>query len=285
MTQDDVLAAERLSDAAFFELDQRERRIAEPEAQHRSEAHRNVWTERTRHLLRTDPGGCWVAEDGTGIVGIATSFRREVLWCLATYAVLPGRQGQGIGKPLLAAALQHGGACTRRMIAASSDSRAARIYRQAGFELHPQMALTGRVDRSAIPVIEKVRAGSLADVDLMDSVDRAARGAGHGPDHEVLVGLWRLLVSDTTTGSGYVYLSERGSPALLAASNRRTATRLLWAAVAEGAEEIDLRHVTGANQWALDVGLAVGLRLSQDGYLCVRGMKPPTPYVHSGALL
>ena len=102
--------------------------------------------------MSTDPGGCWVAEDETGMVGMATSFRRETLWCLATYAVLPGRQGQGIGKPLLAAALDHGRACTRGMLSASSDAKAVRIYRQAGFDLHPQMCLTGTVDRSTIPV-------------------------------------------------------------------------------------------------------------------------------------
>ena len=66
----------------------------------------------------------------------------------------------------------------------------------------------------------------------MDSLDRAARGAGHGPDHELMLRTWRLLVSDTSTGSGYVYLNERGQVGLLAASNRRTATRLLWAALA-----------------------------------------------------
>ncbi len=108
MTVDDVPAAERVSDEGFFELDTRLRRAADPAPQRRSEAHRAVWIERTRHLVRTDPGGCWVAEDETGMVGMATSFRRETLWCLATYAVLPGRQGQGIGKPLLAAALDHG---------------------------------------------------------------------------------------------------------------------------------------------------------------------------------
>ena len=195
-------AAERVSDEGFFELDTRLRRAADPAPQRRSEAHRAVWMERTRHLVRTDPGGCWVAEDETGMVGMATSFRRETLWCLATYAVLPGRQGQGIGKPLLAAALDHGRACTRGMLSASSDAKAVRIYRQAGFDLHPQMYLTGTVDRSVIPVVEKVREGSAGDVDLMDSLDRAARGAGHGPDHELMLRTWRLLVSDTNTGSG-----------------------------------------------------------------------------------
>lgn len=285
MTLDDVPAAERVSDESFFALDTASRRPDEPAPERRSPPHREAWIERTRHLVRTDSGGCWVAEDETGVVGIATSHRREVLWCLASFAVLPGRQGRGIGKPLMAAAMAHGSGCTRSMLSSSADTRAVRVYRQAGFDLHPQMYLTGVVDRSAIPVVEKVRAGGAADLDLMDSLDRAARGAGHGVDHELMVGSWPLLVSDTSTGSGYAYLNERGQLALLAASNRRTAARLLWAALAEGAERVTVHHLTGANQWALDVGFAARLELHQEGYLGLRGMKPPTPYVHNGALL
>ena len=44
-------------------------------------------------------------------------------------------------------------------------------------------------------------------------------------------------------------------------------------------------HVTAANQWVLDVGFAARLELHQEGYLGLRGMKPPAPYVHNGALL
>jgi GNAT superfamily N-acetyltransferase len=285
MRPEDVPEAERVSDEGFFELDTRLRRASDPAPTRRSETHRAAWIERTRHFVRTDPRGCWVAEDDTGMVGMATSIRRETLWCLATYAVLPGRQGQGIGKPLLAAALDYGRGATRGMLSASSDLRAVRIYRQAGFDLHPQMYLSGVVDRSAIPVVEKVREGSAGDVDLMDSLDRAARGAGHGPDHELMLRTWRLLVSDTSTGSGYVYLNERGQVGLLAASNRRTAVRLLWAALAEGPERAQVPHVTAANQWVLDVGFAARLALHQEGYLGLRGMKPPAPYVHNGALL
>jgi GNAT superfamily N-acetyltransferase len=285
MTPDDVPDAERVSDEGFFDLDTRRQRISEPAPERRSGRHRAVWVERTLHLLRTDPGGCWVAEDATGMVAMATSYRRETLWCLATYAVLPGRQGQGIGKPLLAAAMNHGRACTRRMLSSSSDPKAVRVYRQAGFDLHPQMYLTGTLDRSTLPVIEKVREGTTADIELMDSLDRAARGAGHGPDHPLMLRTWRLLVSDTTTGSGYAYLSESGQLALLAASNRRTATRLLWGALADGPEQVTISHVTAANQWALDVGFAARLELHQEGYLALSGMKPPTPYVHNGALL
>ena len=285
MTAADVPAAERVSDEGFYELDVRSRRDSWPEPERRTDPHREVWMARTRHFVGTDPRGCWVAEDATGIVGIATSFRRESLWCLATYAVLPRRQGQGIGKPLLAAALDHGRGCVRGMLSASADSRAVRIYHQAGFELHPQLFLTGTVDRTAIPAVDKVRDGTASDIELMDSLDRRLRGAGHGPDHELMLSTWRLLVSDTSTGSGYAYLDERGRLALLAASNRRTAARLLWTGLADGPEETSIRHVTGANQWVLDVGLAARLRLDQEGYLGLRGMKPPAPYVHHGALL
>jgi len=127
MTSEDVPAAEQVSDEGFYELDTRLQRASDPAPQRRSERHREVWIERTRHLVGTDPGGCWVAEDETGLVGMVTSFRRETLWCLATYAVLPDRQGQGIGKPLLAAALDHGRACTRGMLSASSDAKAVRM--------------------------------------------------------------------------------------------------------------------------------------------------------------
>ena len=285
MTAADVPAAERVTDEGFFEVHARLQRASDPAATRRSEDRREAWIERTRHLARTDPGGCWVAEDDSGMVGLATSWRREALWGLASYAVLPGRQGRGIGKPLLAAALDHGRACTRAMVSTFAGAAALRIYHQVGFGLHPQMSLTGTVERSAIPVVEKVREGSGGDVDLMDSLDRAARGAAHGPDHELMLRTWRLLVSDSSTGSGYVYLDERGQVALLAASNRRTAVRLLWAALAEGPEQAHVPHVTGANQWVLDVGFAARLELQQSGYLGLRGMKPPSPYVHHGALL
>jgi GNAT superfamily N-acetyltransferase len=285
MRPEDVPEAERVSGESFYELDVRSRRTGAPPPERRSSPHRAIWLERTEHLVRHDPGGCWVAEDDTGMVGLAVSFRRETLWCLATYAVSPGHQGRGIGTALLAAAGQHGRGCTRAMLSASSDARAVRIYHRAGFALHPQMYLTGTVDRAALPVVEKVREGSTADIDLMDSIDRATRGAAHGVDHELMMRSGRLLVSDTTTGSGYVYLNERGQPALLAAANRRTATRLLWAALADAPELVTVGHVTAANQWVLDVGFAARLALHQEGYLGLRGMKPPAPYVHSGALL
>ncbi|WP_338089746.1 GNAT family N-acetyltransferase [Nocardioides lijunqiniae] len=285
MRPEDVADAERLSAESFLDLDRRMQRRDAPDPELRPPARREAWLLRTRHLLETDPGGCWVADDDSGLIGMATSFVRDKTWCLATYAVRPGLQSRGIGRQLLEAALHHGRGCLRGMLSAGSDPRSARRYRLAGFTLHPQMHLTGTVDRSAIPVVERVREGSASDTDLMDSIDRQVRDAAHGPDHPLMQRLWRPLVSDSTTGSGYAYVDGSGAVQLLAATTRATATRLLWAAVADGPAEQTIAHVTAANEWAIDVGMAARLELHSEGYLGLRGMSPPSPYVHSGALL
>lgn len=287
MTPDDVPDAERVSGAAFLELDAATRTRHDPEPEGRSAAAVDAWQVRTRHYLATDPGGCWVAEEDGRMVGFATSYRRDLTWILATYAVLPGRQGQGTGTQLLAAALSHSRGCLRGMLAASDDPRAYRRYRLAGFTLHPQLFLRGVVDRAALPVVEHVREGTAADEELMDSIDRRVRDAAHGSDHAVLRSLYRLLVTDRTTGSGYAYVDDRGQVALLAATNRRTATRLLWEAMAStpAGEEVTLSHVTAQNEWAVDVGLAARLSVGTAGHLALRGMKPPVPYIHHGTFL
>ncbi len=287
MTAGDVSVAERLSDEGFHELDLRMHRPSWPPPERRGSSGSGRWIDRTTHLLRTDPGGCWVAENDTGLVGFATSFVRDTTWMLATYVVRPGLQGGGIGKSLLDAALQHGRGCLHGMLSASSDPRAVRRYYAAGFELHPQMFLTGVVDRSAIPTIDRVREGSSADIDLMNSVDRQTRGAAHGPDHEFLLDRQRLIVSESSIGSGYAYFGERSTVLLLAATNRRTAARLMWAGLADAPADrpVHIPHITAANQWAIQIGMAARLEVHQEGYLGLRGMKPPSPYLHDGALL
>jgi GNAT superfamily N-acetyltransferase len=282
MTDDDVPAAERVTAVGFHELDTRMFRRSWPDPELRPPERGANWVARTRHLVRTDPGGCWVAEDESGMLGIVVSFEREKLWLLASYAVVPGAQGLGLGKALLAAALEHGRGSLRGMLNASNDPRAVRRYHAAGFRMYPQMFLRGTPDRTRIPVVEKVREGTSGDVDLMDSVDRRTRGAAHGPDHEILMQQHRLVVSDSSTGQGYAYLD--GGTALLAATDRRTATRLLWEAIASS-DDVLVGHITPENSWAIDVGLAAGLELDQAGYQALRHMRPAAPYLPHGALM
>lgn len=281
MTSDDVGNAERLSDEAFTPM-------AEPGmSTGRDAAQQALWRQRAEHLLGTDPAGCWVAERGGAMVGFATSFRRDLTWFLATYAVRPELQGAGLGRALLDAALMHSRGCLRGMLSSSRDPKAFRRYRLAGFTMHPQMFLVGRVDRGAIPVVDHVRDGDESDFALLDSLDRQRRDAAHGPDHAVLLAQNRLVVVDRPSGSGYAYVAADGRPAVVCASSRKVASELLWEAIASAPADVPVTvpHITAANEWAIDVGLAAGLAVHTAGYLAVRGMKPPAPYVHHGALL
>ena len=253
-----------------------------PDPQLRPPDRSAAWVRRTGHLVATDPGGCWVAERDAELLGVVVSFVREKMWLLASYAVVPAAQGLGLGRALLAPALEHGKGSLRGMLNASNDPKAVRRYHDVGFRLHPQMFLRGKPDRSTIPVVEKVREGSATDVDLMDSVDRRTRGAAHGPDHEILLEQYRLVVSDTSTGQGYAYLDD--GIALLAATDRRTAARLMWEAIASS-DDLLIGHITPENDWAVEVGLAARLELDQGGYQALRHMKPPKPYLPHGALM
>ena len=287
MRPEDVPVAEELSLAVYTDAERFEPPNLAPASPRHTPARAGQWITRTSHLLDTDPEGCWVAEVDGELVGFAVSFRRDLLWVLASYAVRSGLQGQGIGRPLLEAALSYSRGCLRAMFASSSDPKAYRVYRRAGFTLHPELHLSGVPDRSVIPVVEHVRDGTPGDFDLMDSVDRQRRDAAHGPDHLLLAGMHRLLVVDGSTGSGYAYVHESGAPQLLAASNRRTAARLLWEAIASAPPDapLEIAHVTPANEWAVDIGLEARLAVSTRGYLALRGMRPPTPYLPHSSLL
>lgn len=285
--ESDLEAMAAITATSYYEVDARTFQRAWPDPQPRPATRNGAWITRTRHALATDPAGCWVAEVDGEVVGGAVSRVRELMWILSSFAVRPEHQGQGIGTQLLAAAMHHGRGCLRGMLAASADPGAVRRYRLAGFSLHPQMFLTGVVDRDRIPVVERVRAGSAGDIDLLNSIDRQTRGAAHLSDHEVLLDQLRLIVCERNTGRGYAYVDADGVAVLLAATTRRTAQDVLWEALGSSApgSTIAVRHITAANEWAIDVGMAARMSLHQSGYLCLRGMRPPAPYLHHGSLL
>jgi hypothetical protein len=161
---------------------------------------------------------------------------------------------------------------------------ATRRYRLAGFLLHSQMRMVGRVDRSTRCAVEGLRDGRADDVEWMDRLDTLVRGAGHGPDHTYMLSRWRLVVSREPRRPGYVCIDNAGRPALLAA-DEQTAQTLLWEALAQSDGETLVNCITTRNHWAIDVGLAARLDIGQEGYLAVRGMRDPAPYLASGQFL
>jgi GNAT superfamily N-acetyltransferase len=233
---------------------------------------------RMDHFLSVDPDGCWVAVEADQLVGLALSQVRGELWFLSAFAVLPSHQGRGIGKRLLHKALEH--AEGRRVMSISTTHPAAtRRHRWAGFSLNPLMRMVGSVDRSKLRAVRGLRDGRPGDVGWMDRLDLVLRGAGHGPDHDLMARSARLVVSSSRSQPGYVYVDPSGCPSLLAATDRDTAAALLREALASSEADTVVDAITTSNQWAVDVGLSAGLEIGQAGFLAVHGMADPAPYL------
>jgi hypothetical protein len=236
------------------------------------------------HLASHDAAGCWVASDeDSRMSGVVMSLRRDLLWCLSALAVNP--PAEGVGSRLLEAALLYSRGCLRGLAVLPDHPSTARLVRMAGFVLHPTMRLSGTVDRSALPLVDGVRDATDGDRAFVDSIDRQVRGAARGPDHDALSAHGQLLVCDLTTGSGYAYHRD-GSVIALGATTREVARRLLWSVMARSARgsRVEVARLSAEQDWAVDVGLAAGLGVHAGGFLALRHMRPPAPYIPSAWL-
>lgn len=235
-----------------------------------------------RHNLSTDPDGCFVAVSEGEVVGLAQAIRREGLWVLSLLGVVPEQQSRGVGRMLLEAADRHGGGAPG-MIMSSRDPRAVRRYGLAGFEVRPTMVAWGQGRPGALPRPSGLRPAGLADRPVVDAVDRALRGASHGPDldHLLAEGHRLVLLDDVA----YAVCRE-ARPVLLGATSEEAAEALLCGvlAAADPGQAVELGWVTGDQQWAMRVALRAGLELHPSGPLMVRGDPGPLrPYLPSGA--
>jgi GNAT superfamily N-acetyltransferase len=287
MTANDVAQVERLTSEAYLGVDVATRPRSWPDPAPRPPEQVGPWIERIAHLVRSDPAGCWVMTDEVGVVGTALATVREGLWSLAMYAVRPGAQGAGVGKRLLDAALGTAAADAPGMICGSSDPKAVRRYRLAGFDLHPMAFMAGTLDHRRVPAVTGLRDGCAADRDLLDAVDRRCRGSSHGADHSVLFEQFDLIVCDRQDRRGYAYAYPSGGAYLLAAETEQTASDLLYACLARTPPDRTAYtgHLTGAQQWAFDVAVALRLEIRNLGFLCLRNLSPPPAYLPSGHFL
>lgn len=282
MTVEDVPVCAAISDEAFLAVDEALHRPGFPEPRRRTAEHTARWIARTSTTVATDPGGCVVAEQESQVVGFATGYRREQVWCLATYAVTPALQGRGIGRRLLDAALSYAEPSPRWLLSASADPAAVRRYRAAGFTLVPQSSFFGPVEQDVLPAPGGTRPGTVEDHAWIDELDRGIRGGTHAPDRAALEAGGALVVCSDR--SGYAYANGSGL-ALLAAASDASAERLLAHVLGSAEPGFALHHVTEANPWARDLALGAGMAELPRGYLGVRGMGAPSAYVHHGSLL
>ena len=242
-----------------------------------------------RHVIDTDPEGCWCAVIDDAVVGVVRAIRRNTLWGLGMLAVSPAHQGSGIGRSLLDQALTYASGCAGGLISSSPDPHALRAYMTAGFALHPCASAEGRVERGRIPVGLDVRDDLEPDLDLVDDVDQHVRGgASHRPDIAAMIDSGgRFLKADGRTGRGYAIVDN--GPRLLAATSPEVAQRLLWSAIAHTAADAEctIHSLDGQQQWALDVVMRARLPVIPYVHgLMVRGDPGRlTPYLASGSFL
>lgn len=282
MTPEDVSEAYLLNSLALADTSEEREQVHARDA---AEAERRK--EMYRHVLATDPAGCFVAEDAGRLVGSALSVRREGVWVLVLFAVEEGYRGAGVGGRLIASARQYGAGCVGGMIASSQHPGAMRRYALAGFDLRPTLMASGAVQRGRLPAVGGVREGGEDDLGLAAETDRSVRGAAHGTDLEFLLrDGGRLLVADRADGRGYAAL-WRGAPQIVAATSEPVAADLLRAGLAESTEErVEVRWITADQNWAVRVALEAGLSLSAAGPICTRGeLGPLTPYLPCGPFL
>ena len=276
LTSDDVEAAAAVMLAAL------------PIPAEYDDGHRRGWLQRrTLHLLRTDPGGCWAAEDGGELAGVALALVRDGIWGLSMLAVHPDRHARGAGGQLLAAAMAYEGDGVRGgIVAASEDPRATRLYARAGFDLRPCVATAGVVDRSGIPA--GLRSARSEDVEHAVAFSRPVRGGAYDPADLALLadrpGHGLLLLE----GGGFAIHAPDGSPLVLCATDDAAAADLLLSCFASGPRgaSAHVDFITAGQDWAVRASLDCRLALSADGPVFTRGeLGPLRPWLPSGAFL
>ena len=243
------------------------------------------WIERLAHPLNTDPDGAFVAERDGRLIGVAEAIRRERLWCLSLLAVQPSIQSGGAGRALLERALRYTGGTDAGLIVSSNDHRALRLYSRAGFSLRPTFEALGVLDRRALPRPDPgVAERGSGDLEALEAISRDIRGAPHTPELELAMGAGARLLR---LGDRGFALTQPGMGLwVLVARDEQAAAALLWSALEMVADtdRVAVRWITSGQDWAIDVVVRAGLRLSATGALCVRGRPGRLhPFIPSGA--
>lgn len=275
LTTDDVTAAEAVARDALLPPDPRADRPGVSSGRRR----------RIAHLLQTDPGGCFVAQDDGAIVGVSLALIREAVWGYSLFAVAETHRGRGLGRALFDPAWAYGRGARGHLILSSAHPAAMRLYAQTGLALMPCVAAAGIPELARAPDLGCVRDAGPEAFGLVDAIGRELRGAGHGRDLPALleVGSKLLLVSDRAFA---VYRDTR--VILVGGRDDEAAALALWgffARVARGATAT-VDFLTAGQDWAVQACLRAGLALSPDGPLFAGGdLGPLRPYLPSGAYL
>jgi GNAT superfamily N-acetyltransferase len=240
---------------------------------------------RIRHLIETDPAGCWVAEHDGRVEGVALSLMREGVWGFSLFGVAEALQGRGVGRDLFARCWAYGADARGHIVLSSTNPSAMGIYARSGLPIRPCVAAAGIPDLARAPALDGVEEAGEAGIGIADAIGRALRGAGHGRDLPVAMAHGaRLLVYEDRAFA----LARGGNIIMIGARDDEAAQRMLWALLvtAGPGATVNVDFLTAGQDWALPVILDARLALSPDGPMFAGGaLGPLAPYIPSGAYL
>ena len=245
-------------------------------------------TDPERFIVATRPAGDRAAPDGDDggeqVVAFASAISRERVWYLSMLFVLPGFQGAGLGRELLARVLPDGAAFARATATDSAQPISNGLYASCGIVPRmPLLNLSGLPERpeafgplpsGVVPVaFDEVAAGPPGGpghrrlVAEVDALDRDLLGAAHPMDHRFLRTEdrrgWLYQGPDGTT-LGYGYAGEAGRLGPVAARDQALVAPILGhltaAVVPRGAFAT---WIGGAADRAIVATLGAGFRLDR----------------------
>jgi GNAT superfamily N-acetyltransferase len=240
---------------------------------------------RITHLVRTDPQGCWVAEQDGRVEGVALSLVRDGIWGFSLFGVADKLQGRGVGRELFARCWEYGGSARGHLILSSANPAAMATYARSGLSIRPCVAAAGIPDLERAPEVDGVEDAGEDGIPLADAIGREVRGAGHGRDLPVAMAHGARLLA---FGDRAFALVRDGAVVLLGARDEEAAQRILWAALAAAGPgaTVSVDFLTAGQDWAVAVCIDARLPLTPDGPMFAGGaLGPLAPYVPSGAYL
>ncbi len=235
-----------------------------------------------RHILATDPEGCFVADMNGIVVGYSQGFVRGDIWFLAQLFVHPEVHALGIGHELLRLAQDYGRAREANIfsVVSSTSPVAQSLYMRSGmFAFAIGYRLSGPIDvlrdLPAPAARQEIIAGLAPWHDQVADLDRTVFGAERRQDHAFYLDHWpdanaSFALTRGTDLLGYGYASTPGFVAPLAAYQPEDQLPLLRAC----ADWLESQGVTEAGIWVLSLNqtlltalLARGWRVNNWSFL------------------
>ena len=245
--------------------------------------------------LASDPDGYFCAVEEGQIRGMVSALVRGRVWYLSLFFVLPGDQGRGLGRALLARALAYGEArgAEIRCTLATLDPRAQARYVMAG--MAPRWPIY-RLDGDAAAVTRlKARAGLdprgrelPCDPGAAEKLTAEAFGHGRADDLAHWRGDGGAAVAIERGGEPAAFAYRRGERIGPAAGRDETALLEAVAAAAAGAGgggSVTMR-VPGACTSLLEALVSCGFRIGPlTLFMASRPFGRPELYLPSGPIL